>query len=148
MKKQISLFDHLDNLTIKKILWKDLSEMDRKSFSVYIINRFFSMNIDLIEIVNYLQKYTLEIFSPETTYKLYLDFLPKKKFYLKYIKAQEKNYNNEMLEYLSNYFQLGKGEVSEYADILLQSDKGKKELKIIVTKYGIEEKSVDKWLGE
>jgi len=38
--KAKSLFDHLSGITDKKVKWDSLSELDHKSFSPYMINRF------------------------------------------------------------------------------------------------------------
>ena len=77
--KKATIFDHLSNITDKKVPWSTLNDVDRKAFSVYLINRWLSMNMDFIEIVNELQKYTIGQLSPAETYKLYFDVLPKQK---------------------------------------------------------------------
>jgi hypothetical protein len=59
--KAKSLFEHLSGIKEKKVKWDTLSEMDKKSFEPYMINRFLSMNIDLLPIINILQKYTIGI---------------------------------------------------------------------------------------
>ena len=76
MKKPATIFDHINHLTHKKKPWEDLSEADQKSFSPYIINRWLSMNPDLIEIVDMFQQYTIGPLSKKHVYQLYLDFLP------------------------------------------------------------------------
>ena len=53
MKKPATIFDHIANLTHKKVSWDKLSEADQKSFSPYIINRWLSMHMDIIEISRY-----------------------------------------------------------------------------------------------
>jgi len=70
--KAKSLFDHLSGITDKKVSWDSLSEVDRKSFSPYMVNRFLSMNMDFIELVNEFQKYTIGELSNREVYKLYL----------------------------------------------------------------------------
>lgn len=77
--KAKSIFDHLSGIKEKKVAWESLSEMDKKSFSPFIINRWLSMNMDLLPIVNILQKYTIGLLSSRDVYKVYLDFLPKQK---------------------------------------------------------------------
>jgi hypothetical protein len=49
-----------------------------------MINRYLSMNTDMLEIVASVQCYT-DVLSPESYYNFYLDFLPKKKVYMNYI---------------------------------------------------------------
>ena len=41
----------------KKVKCDSLSELDRKSFSPYMINRFLSMNMDFVELINEFQKF-------------------------------------------------------------------------------------------
>ena len=87
-KKTATIFDHISGVTDKKTPWSKLSVLDRKSFSVYLVNRWLSMNMDFIETVNELQKYTIGQISSAETYKLYFDILPKQKQLNKYIKGK------------------------------------------------------------
>ena len=48
-KKTATIFDHISGVTDKKTPWSKLSVLDRKSFSVYLVNRWLSMNMDFIE---------------------------------------------------------------------------------------------------
>ena len=57
-----SIFDHMSNLTDKKKPWHSISEADQKSFTPFIINRWLSMNMDFIEVINELHA---EIFDTE-----------------------------------------------------------------------------------
>ena len=55
MGKPATIFDHLANITHKKVPWEKLSDLDQKSFSPYLINRWLSMNMGLIEIIDFTQ---------------------------------------------------------------------------------------------
>ena len=70
-KKGASIFDFIDGLTSKKKEWSKWSETDQKRFSPFIINRWLSMRMELTELVNELQTYTIGQLRPEETYKLY-----------------------------------------------------------------------------
>jgi hypothetical protein len=52
--KKKSLFDHINQ--IKKVqnpkYWETLTEEDKKSWSNYMIHRFLSMNMNIIDLVN------------------------------------------------------------------------------------------------
>ena len=72
--KPATLFDHLANITWKKIPWSKLTESDQKSFSPYLINRWLSMNMDYIELVDMFQQYTIGPLSKKHVYQLYFDF--------------------------------------------------------------------------
>ena len=86
--KTKSLFDHINHVTQKQTqtYWDDMTDADKKSWSNYMVNRFLSMKMEWIEVVNELQKYNLK---PEELYKLYTNILPKGKQWLKYIKGDK-----------------------------------------------------------
>lgn len=141
-KKAKTIFEHLSGIKEKKVSWESLSEMDKKSFSPFIINRWLSMNVELLELVNELQMYTIGQLSPKEVYKLYLDVLPKRKTFDKYIKGKkEGKYNDNLLIYLSRYFQVSKREVEDYLGFLSKDD-----VIEIIKKYGITEKEIKTWL--
>ena len=141
--KAKSIFDHLSGLTDKKVSWEHLTDADRKSFTVYIVNRWLSMNMDFIEIVNEFQKYTIGQISPAETYKLYFDVLPKQKQFNKYIKGQKADkYNSDFVELLSKHFLISEKQATEYLD--MSQELSLNTLKEIVKKYGKTDKEVDK----
>lgn len=141
-KKAKTIFEHLSGIKEKKVSWDSLSEMDRKSFSPFIINRWLSMNLNLVNLVNELQPYTIGQLSQRDVYKLYLDVLPKKRSFDKYIKAKGKSkYNDKVLEYLSRYYEVSQREVKDYLETLT-----KDEVIEIISKYGIDSKEIKKWL--
>ena len=103
--KAKSLFDHLGGITYKKDKWESLSEVDRKSFDMYMVNRFLSMNLDYIEFVNEIQQYTNGQLKSRELYKVYSDVLPKKKSFDKYIKSKsESKWDKHVVTYLCKYF--------------------------------------------
>ena len=140
--KAKTIFQHLSGIKEKKQSWESLSEMDKKSFSPFIINRWLSMNMDLLPVINELQQYTIGTLRPKEVYKLYLDFLPKKKTFDKYIKGKKTDkYNKEMLEYLSQWYGVSQSEVKEYLEILSND-----QVVDILMKYGKTKKEAKKLL--
>ena len=140
--KAKTIFQHLSGIKEKKQSWESLSEMDKKSFSPFIINRWLSMNMDLLPVINELQQYTIGTLRPKEVYKLYLDFLPKKKTFDKYIKGKKSDkYNKEMLQYLSQWYGVSQSEVKEYLEILSKDD-----VVDILMKYGKTKKEAKKLL--
>lgn len=140
--KAKTIFQHLSGIKEKKESWASLSDMDKKSFSPFIINRWLSMNLDLLPIVNILQKYTIGFLSARDVYKVYLDFLPKKKTFDKYIKGSKSSkYNKDCLEYLSKWYGVSQREVIDYLEILSKDD-----VMDILMKYGLTEKEAKKLL--
>jgi len=139
--KPATIFDHLSYITEKKTPWDKLSEADQKSFSPYLINRWLSMNMDLIEIVDMFQQYTIGELDRKHVYQLYQELLPKRKMYTKYIKAKDSDkYNKELLEFVAKHYQISIREATEYVAIMLDMDK---ELVIdILRKYGKTDKEI------
>lgn len=143
--KARNIFEHISGITDKKTPWDVLSDSDKKSFTPYIINRWLSMNMDFIELVNELQRYTIGQISPEETYKLYYDILPKQKQFNKYIKGKKADkYNPALVELLSMHFLVSEKEAMEYIDIYQETSLNT--LKEIIKKYGKTDKEVDKLL--
>ena len=48
--KAKTLFQHLSGIKEKKARWDSLSQMDKKSFTPFMINGWLSMNMDLLPI--------------------------------------------------------------------------------------------------
>jgi hypothetical protein len=143
--KAKSLFDHLSGITDKKVSWESLSEVDRKSFSPYMVNRFLSMNMDYIELINEFQKYTIGELSNRDVYKLYLDLLPKQKQFNKYIKGKKTDtYQTELVELLSKHFLISEKETLEALDMYHETSL--LPLKEILKKYGKSDKEITKLL--
>jgi len=148
MNKPKTIFDHLNDLTNKKTPWSEYTESDKKSFGVYMINRWLSMDFDLIDLVNYIQQYTINILDKASTYKVYLDLLPKKKIYNKYIGKSKKKSNEQVLEILSRHFQISYAEAEEYLDIINKDDGGKLYLIGIFKIYGMDDSEIKKIINK
>lgn len=144
--KQKTLFDHIKQLTSQSDTqyFKNLSEEDKKTYNVYMINRFLSMNMDWIEIVNEIQQYSQQL-KQDGIHRIYDEIIPKTKIYLKYVKPNtEKKYNKQVIEILKKYYELGSGQVEEYYDIFLKSPETIQKLLDIVKLYGVQEEDFKK----
>ena len=131
-----SLFDHIKQITDVQNpnYWSDISDEDKKSWSNYMVNRFLSMKMDWIDIVNEVQKYDLE---PEIVYKLYTNIFPKGKQWLKYIKGDKKmKYPKWVYEIVSKHLQCSMREASDAVEMYDISHGGQSELIDILMKYG------------
>ena len=134
--KKKSLFDHVNQVTSVQNpnYWDDISDEDKKSWSNYMVNRFLSMKMDWIDIVNEVQKYDLE---PEIVYKLYTNIFPKGKQWLKYIKGDKKmKYPKWVYEIVSKHLQCSMREASDAVEMYDISHGGQSELIDILMKYG------------
>ena len=139
--KKKALFDHVNHINEKqtKGYWDTLSEEDRKTWSTYMIHRFLSMEPAFIEIINELQKYTLD---PEMVYKFYIDVLPKGKRWLKYVKnKQAAKYDTDFIQLLSKHYEVSILEVTEYVGMMSTTD-----VTEILDLYGLDKKTKRKYL--
>ena len=134
--KKKSLFDHIKHITDVQSpnYWDDISDEDKKSWSNYMVNRFLSMKMDWIEFVNEVQKYPLK---PKELYKVYIDIIPKKRQWLKYIKGdKEMKYPKWVYEIIAKHLQCSIREASDAVDMYELSHGGQAELADILIKYG------------
>jgi hypothetical protein len=95
------------------------------------------MNIDYIEIVNYIQKIPLT--EKEKYYTLYCQMIPKKNVFLKYIKSNKKTKPQEVVEYVAKYYECSLGEADHYIDIIREPG-----VRNILWQMGIDQKEQDK----
>ena len=129
-----SIFDYINDIFLHKPDWEEYSDQEKKGFSIYMLNRWISMNIDYLEFINFLQRYSLSgLLSSKTVYKLYIDLLPKTKFFAKYVSKDkgESKIKEELLSHLTSDFNWSRQEAvnclslisSEYISSYLK-DKG------------------------
>ena len=141
--KRKSLFDHINQITSvqNSDYWEQISEEDKKTWSNYMVNRFLSMKLEWVELVNELQKYNLE---PKELYKLYTNVLPKGKQWLKYTKGRNNmDYPEWLINIIRNNDESSRKEAIEAIDMLMLTEGGMLELGEISRKWGIEEKKIE-----
>jgi len=149
MKKAATIFEHLAHITNRKKDWNSLSDQDQKSFVPYLINRWLSMNPDLIEVVNMFQQYTIGPLDKKHVYQLYHDILPANKFYMKYTKSKKvAKYNAELVEFISRTHMISKHEATDHIDLLMSSVRGKEFLNRFIAQYGKSDKEIKKMLSK
>jgi len=143
----MTFFNFLDYLTKDKIHYTEISKEDWKCFDIFMINRYLSMNTDLIGLVNQLQTMT-NTMTKEQVYRLYYGILPQQKFYFKYIKAKSKDnkYNEDLINLIRKYYHVSNTESNEYLDIYFKDEKGTEELKKLLIRFGIDNKVINKML--
>ena len=142
--KRKNLFDHISAITSQQHpnYWDEISDEDKKSWSNYMVNRFLSMKPDWIEFVNEVQKYSLQ---PKELYKVYIDILPKKKQWLKYIKGDKKmKYPKWVYEIVAKHLQISMREAGDAVEMYELSHGGQAELTDILIKYGKTEQEIRK----
>ena len=134
--KRKNLFNHINAITAQQHpnYWDEITTEDKISWSNFMVNRFLSMKMDWVELVNEVQKYQLK---PKELYKVYIDILPKKKQWLKYIKGDKKmKYPNWVYEIVAKHLQCSMREASDAVDMYELSHGGQSELIDILIKYG------------
>lgn len=141
--KQKTIFDIINDICFNKIDWKDQLEMDKKVVQPYMINRWLSMSTDHLDLIAEVQPLT-DLLSTEQYYEFYRDLLPKKKFFVKYVKSQaekdEKQKN--LIEFLAKYFQLSQREVEDMIKII-----NKSELEDMIRSCGFSDKEIKSHFG-
>ncbi len=133
--KARGLFDHINHVREKQDpdYFDKLSDADKKSWSNFMVCRFLSMQPELIDAVNQVQKYS-GVLSPKDFYKVLIAFVPKRRAFYPYIKSKSEKYNPQLLRLLSTHFQDSERNVLEYISILTKND-----IYNIIKKYGYEE---------
>ena len=138
----MTIIDWINQILVDKKSWDSFNEVDQKTFSPFIINRWLSMDEEFIEVVNYFQKYAIGTLEPREVYKWYSDFLPKGKRFNKYIKGKkDKKYDIELINLICKYFECSKLQTKEFIQII-----SKEELKQILEMYGIDNKKIRKFI--
>ena len=93
------------------------------------------MRMELTELVNELQTYTIGLLRPQETYKLYHELLPNNKAFAKYIKGKsEDKYDAALVSQIAEHYQVSKTEATDYVDLM-----DKTSCERILTMYGYSE---------
>lgn len=144
-----SIFDHVKHIRAQQspTYYTDLSELDRKTFNVYMILRILSMDPSIIDEISYLTKY-IEVLPAKEYYKILISIIPKSSKYYKYIKKSSKSPNSNILESISNTYNIGYKDSIDYYNILNSTDNGIEELKTIMRNYAFSDKEIKKILDK
>jgi len=138
----MTIFDWINQINYEKKSWNSFSNVEKKTFSTFIINRWLSMDGDLIEIVNYFQKYSIGLLEPKDVYRWYCDMIPRKKRFNKYIKAKKgMKYNKDLIDIMCKHYETSKKECMDYIEILSKGD-----IEELLKLYGKDKKEIKKLL--
>jgi len=139
-KKEIkNIFEWLNEITLYKTPIEKISENSWNSFNSWLVNKYLSMDIRYIELVNYIQ--TIPYDNKQQIYSIYREMVPKSKTFLKYIKSKNKQKQSTLVEYVAKYFECSLGEAEEYIDILREVGTRR-----VLYDMGVEEKEIKKLL--
>ena len=134
-----NIFDWLKCINTSKPPVESFTDKDWEVWNSYMIHRFLSMDPNLLELVNEVQ--SLPPTDKQQIYSIYKEYVPKNNKWNKYIKSKVKQRNKDLIQYLTNYFQLSTREVKEYLQFL-----DNKEVTKILSQLGIENKEIKKLL--
>ena len=139
-KKAATIFDFINGITHQKKEWSEWSDHDQKQFSPFMFNRFLSMRMELTEVINELQRYTVGLLSPKYTYRLYHWLLPTNKTFAKYIKGKkEDRWDKRLVLQIAEHYQVSKSEASDYIE-LMNCDS----CSFLLQRYGYDPKEIKK----
>lgn len=130
-----SLWEWIDEITYHKTPINLIDKSSWKYFDSFMINRFISMDLNYLDIVNTLQ--TIPYDQKEQFYIIYKNLLPKQKRFFKYLKSKKKDYNKELITLLNMYFNCSTRETLLSLDIL-----SKEEITNIIQLYGKSDKEI------
>lgn len=134
------LFDHLNHVREKQDpnYFINLSDADKKSWSNFMMCKLLSMQPEIIESVNEIQKY--QHLPPEHFYRICIAITPLGRGFFPFIKKKgEGSYTKELIDLLRKHFSESKRNVLEYLPMMT-----KKEIRSIVMMYGYDENETDK----
>ena len=139
-KKHIpTVWKWLEEITFYKTPIEDISDDSWENWNSYTVNRSISMKQEYIEIANYVQ--TIPFGQKKQIYQIYRDMLPKRKVFLKWIKSTQPSPNQQLVEHIASYFEVGQFTAKEYTKVLTSKEK-----KSILSNMGIDEKEQKKLL--
>ena len=112
--KQFSIFDFVKAIIDTKPSWDTFTPEQQKMFSGYMINKFLSMNVKYIDIINYVQG--LNVKENRKLYEIYCFLIPQSKnTYSPFIRSTTKKlYPTELLKHISEQFECATSEAEEY----------------------------------
>ena len=146
-QKGLSLFDHIKH--IQKVqdpdYFKNLKDVDKKSFNHFMILRGLSMNPELLETISTLYGYFDIIPSPQF-YTLLIGLIPLEspRTFHPWIKGKKKPYTEELVKLVAKRYEVSETEAYDYIKIYMGTDSGIEELYDICRGYGLTDKEVEK----
>lgn len=140
-----SIFDHLNDITSGKSseYFENLTEKERKDYSIYMIQRYLSMEKGYTNGIAYIDKYAHNCLDKKMYHKLVSTIIPKARVFLKYVKKDKSDKKDKLvIEYLAKKLEISKAEAESNLQFL--DDKAKE---ILLQSYGVDEKTIKKELS-
>lgn len=143
--KKKTLFDHINHIRGKKTenYFDILTDEDKKTFSNFMVNRFLSMDMNLVVAIDQIQKHSVGL-KPKDYYRVLRKVVPESRAFHKYIKSDEGKYNSDLVNLVASHYEVSKLHAEEYIDVFKSTKKGTTELEELCAKYGKEPKEIKK----
>ena len=139
-KKEIkNIFEWLNEITLYKTPIESISEKSWECWNSWLVNKYVSMDIRYIELVNYIQ--TIPYDNKQQIYLIYREMIPKQKTFFKYLKVSKRKKNLQAIDYVAKHFECSLGEAEEYMDLLREHG-----VRGVLYRMGITDKEADKLL--
>tara|TARA_R100001463_G_C3390861_1_gene206850 strand:- start:2 stop:418 length:417 start_codon:yes stop_codon:yes gene_type:complete len=133
----MTVFDWLNEITVKKTPPNNFTQENWDDWNSYMVHRFLSMNINYIDIVNFVQNINPQ--NKKEIYTIYREMIPKRKVWNKYIKNQNKKDSKEIAKIIANKLSIGSDEANSYIPML-----GKEGVTEVLSDLGYEKKEITK----
>ena len=133
----MTVFDWLNEITVKKTPPNNFTQENWDDWNSYMVHRFLSMNINYIDIVNFVQNINPQ--NKKEIYTIYREMIPKRKVWNKYIKNQNKKDSKELAKIIANKLSIGSDEANSYLPML-----GKEGITEVLSDLGYEKKEITK----
>ena len=133
----MTIFNWLNEITVKKTPPNNFTQEDWDGWNSYMVHRFLSMNVNYIDIVNFVQNINPQ--NKKEIYTIYREMIPKRKVWNKYIKNQNKKDSKELSDIIASKLSIGSSEASSYIPIL-----GKDGITGVLSDLGYEKKEITK----
>ena len=144
LTKTKSLFDHINQIREVKNpkYFETLTSADIKSFNKYTLLMGLSMDQIIIEEIAFVSKY-FDILSEKHLYKVLCDFVPNGRRFCKWIKPNKVKFNKELIQLVSNKFEVSKDDAYSYCVLFFKTENGINSLIEICKQYGKSEKEIE-----
>lgn len=130
------LFDHINHIKYnqRSDYFSELNKEGKKSFDKFMIIKFLSMDMKLINIMNYVNQYQ-GMWSEEEIYKIIISLVPINDYDTQWLKRKKGKKDTESIKYIQKLYNCTPTQAYEYSKIL-----NKNEIDCIVRSFGIERK--------
>jgi hypothetical protein len=130
-------FDFIKEITVYKHLADSFSEEELKLFQPFMIHKFLSMNPELLDVVNYIQRLNIE--DKRQLYTIYREFIPIDGKYYPFLKKSTTKKENELVIILKDYFEISYNEMKDALSLL-----DKHIVTDILIRFGYNDKEIKK----